>query len=414
MGIFCFVFGLSQAQHITKAEYFFDSDPGVGMASQVSIANPLDSVDVNFTIPLSFPGNGYHKLTVRTRNANGTWSLNETRTIYVLDNVAIVLPGNVLSYEYFLDSDPGLGKGTKGSIADTANINFTIPLSGLTPGFHIAGIRLFDSNKLWSQNETRVFYILPEVPVVPATTVVTAEYFIDNDPGVGNGTKMPDFASGDSVVVNISPSIAGLNPGFHTLLVRAKNSAGVWGLQDSRVFYIDSALQFKSGPIVEAEYYIDSDPGLSMATQITPLIPGDSINEYFSVDASLLAVGAHNIVVRVKDSIGTWSLAETKTFTIKDSTGTSVITSNENADKLVLYPNPAFDIMNVRFNLKETSNTYIEIFDFTGRKVQELLTENMSVGKNQIPINVSQLKSGIYLLQLKTTKGYESIHFMKQ
>jgi hypothetical protein len=415
MGMFCFVYSFTWAQQIISTEYFFDSDPGVGMGTKVLVSNPQDSVDVSFNIPLNFTSNGFHKLALRTENVNGTWSLNEIRTFFVFNNQVAFLTGKVMSYEYFIDTDPGLGKGTKGAIADTADITFNIPLTGLAPGFHIAGIRLFDSNNLWSENETRIFYILPDVITISNLTVSDAEYFIDSDPGAGKGTKVSAFTPADSVVVNLSAPITGLSAGFHKFLFRTKNSIGTWGMQDSRIFYIDSGYQYKSEPIIEAEYYLDNDPGLGKATQITPLTPGDSIVDNFSVKPDTdWVIGNHKMVVRVKDSVGTWSLPESRTFTITDSIGkNSILTDETSLNNFVLYPNPVADILNIKFGANEVSPANIEIFDYTGRKVHES-ADNLVLGNNQIQINVSRLTAGVFILRIQTLNNSWSACFVKQ
>lgn len=73
------------------------------------------------------------------------------------------------------------------------------------------------------------------VPILAiAQTQVTAlEYFINSDPGVGNGTGIP--VTGSVVVVeSITIDLSELEPGFHTLYMRARNADGVWGLPEAR------------------------------------------------------------------------------------------------------------------------------------------------------------------------------------
>ena len=61
------------------------------------------------------------------------------------------------------------------------------------------------------------------------------EYYFDADPGVGNATTVTITAN-----ANINDSftlpIGNLTEGFHTLYIRAKDDANVWGLYDRRVF----------------------------------------------------------------------------------------------------------------------------------------------------------------------------------
>ena len=415
LGLFSLISLFVRGQNINKAEYYLDSDPGIGLATPITISSPADSVNFSFNVPLNFSGKGFHKLFVRTRNANGKWSLNETRSIYVFDNSALVPPGNLVSFEYFIDHDPGPGAGTKGTITDTSNINFNIPTTGLDPGFHKIGVRVFNSEHIWSTTETRVVYILPELHSILGNKLAGGEYFIDNDPGIGNANEISDIISADSVSIDFTKSVEDLNPGFHKLSVRFRDSSGVWGMQDVRVFYIDSSKQFVSDPIVEAEYYLDTDPGLGMATQVTPLDKGDSVSFQFSIMASSLSMGDHKLVVRVKDSTNEWSIPEARNFTIADSTShTAVNLVNVNNSGLLLYPNPVSDMLNVRLDLEKSSFADIEIYDFTGRVVRQTYLENLPAGFNQVSLNTGDFNAGLYLLRLQTLNGSQSVYFIKK
>jgi FtsP/CotA-like multicopper oxidase with cupredoxin domain len=78
-------------------------------------------------------------------------------------------------------------------------------------------------------------------PVVPGTgaglAVTAAEWFYGADPGVGNGTPMTGVFG--TPTVNISATVnfvtLGWTAGNHTLLVRAKDTAGNWGTPASIV-----------------------------------------------------------------------------------------------------------------------------------------------------------------------------------
>ena len=71
--------------------------------------------------------------------------------------------------------------------------------------------------------------------------IVSAEFFIDNDPGVGNGTSLNVGASGGTVNFVASIPTTSLIPGFHTLFIRTKDDDGMWGLLESRGLYISTA-----------------------------------------------------------------------------------------------------------------------------------------------------------------------------
>jgi len=68
------------------------------------------------------------------------------------------------------------------------------------------------------------------------------------------------------------------------------------------------------------------------------------------------------------------------------------------------YPNPTEDYTNINFNLDESSKVKIEIIDMNGRKIDEILNQNMPAGQNRIEWNTSSLQSGTYFYRVTTDK----------
>ena len=67
------------AQQITKAEYFFDADPGAGNGTPITISIPADSLNFTTTISVAGLQSGFHWLGIRTRNADGIWGFFDRR-----------------------------------------------------------------------------------------------------------------------------------------------------------------------------------------------------------------------------------------------------------------------------------------------------------------------------------------------
>src|SRR5205085_279714 len=107
----------------------------------------------------------------------------------------------------------------------------------------------------WGLFETRGFYISGST--ADAANITAAEYFLDADPGAGNGIAASVGASGP--VVNFTAVIPqSLPPGFHFLAIRTKGTDGKWGLYESRGFYISSSTA-DAANVTAAEYFIDTD-----------------------------------------------------------------------------------------------------------------------------------------------------------
>src|SRR5689334_16465690 len=103
---------------------------------------------------------------------------------------------------------------------------------------------------------------------VNAQKITAAEYFIDKDPGKGNGTQLNTGTSAGTVAFTDSVATNTLDPGFHFLCVRAKGEDDTWGIFETRGFFVSKALTSNS-KIIAAEYFIDKDPGVGNGTKLT-------------------------------------------------------------------------------------------------------------------------------------------------
>jgi len=232
--------------------------------------------------------------------------------------VTAVKSQNITAAEYFVDTDPGTGNGIPITVSTPGTVvNFTANVStaSLPSGFHFLAIRTKDANGLWGLFETRGFYISSST--TNAANITTAEYFLDTDPGPGNGTTVPVGTSGS--IVNFTAVIpTSLPGGFHFLAIRTKDANGVWGLFETRGFFISSSTT-DAANIVAAEYFFDSDPGAGNGTAASVGTTGSTVNFTATIPTSL-AAGFHFLAIRVKGQDGLWGLYETRGFYISSST----------------------------------------------------------------------------------------------
>ena len=217
----------TSAQTITRAEYFYDADPGVGNATALSIT-PGATINQTYNLSTSSLSTGFHTFNARVKDNTGKWSLFTARTFYVIPNPFSTLPGvNITKAEYFYDADPGVGNGSNIPVTVNPSLNITIntPTTPLTAGFHTMNVRVRDDQGRWSLFTTRTFYLMP-ASALPSN-LVKLEYYVDTDPGIGQAT---------SVNVPVAPTVDQLftlnlpllTPGSYTLNVRAKDSNGFW------------------------------------------------------------------------------------------------------------------------------------------------------------------------------------------
>ncbi len=148
-------------------------------------------------------------------------------------------------------------------------------------------------------------------------TITAMEFYVDYDPGVGNATPIPSIdGSYDSAYETgeVSLDTTGLEPGPHLVYVRARKSNGVWGTYPPVLLYI-----YQRTAVVDAEYYIDSDPGLGKGISLES-VDGwfDYINEMITTTIPIegLSLGKHTIYVRAKSSAGVWGAPRAISFQI--------------------------------------------------------------------------------------------------
>ena len=159
-----------------------------------------------------------------------------------------------------------------------------------------------------------LFFSLSVISGTQAQNINAVEYFIDTDPGQGNGIVLTINTPGTDITFTATIPTVSLSNGFHLVTIRARDENGKWGLFESRGFYI-SALPTNAGSITAAEYFFDTDPGPGNATAI---IVSSGNNVPFSVilPTITLAAGFHLLAIRTKDENGKWGLFEQRGFYI--------------------------------------------------------------------------------------------------
>lgn len=76
------------------------------------------------------------------------------------------------------------------------------------------------------------------------------------------------------------------------------------------------------------------------------------------------------------------------------------------------YPNPFNGQTNFEFQVIEHGVYRFEIFDILGRKIKELLNENISGGSYKLNFNSSELTSGVYFYRLSSLKNSKTKKFI--
>jgi hypothetical protein len=216
---------------IVKAEYFIDDDPGFGSGINVPVTPAGTLSDLNVSVPVSSLQPGIHAIYVRLKNANQTWS-QTIRSIIYKETIIVGDPApDIAKAEYFIDTDPGFGSGTNipitpGTITD---FSFTAPLTSLSNGVHILYTRIKDQNGTWSPTYKSVIY-KENITSLTLPDITKLEFFINTDPGYGNGTDIPVTPGSVVTDVNFAVDITGLPEGNHKVYIRGKDENNHWSI----------------------------------------------------------------------------------------------------------------------------------------------------------------------------------------
>ncbi len=77
------------------------------------------------------------------------------------------------------------------------------------------------------------------------------------------------------------------------------------------------------------------------------------------------------------------------------------------------YPNPFSETTTIVFNSKDANPVTVEVFDILGRSVKDFKLDEILVGKNSFPLNLSQQSRGIYFCKITSYSQNKTIKLIK-
>jgi hypothetical protein len=192
-----------------------------------------------------------------------------------------VIPAPVVDFtelEYFVNTDPGLGKGTLMSLSTDEEITQTvsIPASELQFGLNKLGLRLKttfeDGRKAYSPTMLRYVY---RYHAEDAETSAI-EYFVGKDPGIGKGVRVPIEPDEEGNVTFDIPETA-LRFGLNTLGLRliSTHNGGQYSYSPTVLRQV-YRFHAEDAQTVGVEYFLNTDPGIGKANFISAT--GDEVS----------------------------------------------------------------------------------------------------------------------------------------
>ena len=140
--------------NITQAEYFYDVDPGFGNGTAFGISPQAQDITQVISLPTAGLNKGFHRLYIRVKDANSKWNITSTNLFYYESIVTTPALADLITVEWFWNTDPGFGNANKitlppGNNGQLTDFVFNVPVpsaySNTLQNFYV---RTVDAN--WS------------------------------------------------------------------------------------------------------------------------------------------------------------------------------------------------------------------------------------------------------------------------
>ena len=154
---------------------------------------------------------------------------------------------------------------------------------------------------------------------------------------------------------------------------------------------------------LNAEQSTDPDGTITSYTWQQVSGPGASVfsaTTGMTVDVSNLLVGEYMYRLTVRDNRNATSTATVKVIVIDNFRNFT--------NPVVVYPNPATDVINIRLLNPKPGRVTINVYDMTGKTVLPKMEVNKPAGAYSVPVTISRLTPGSYVIQVSTF-GYKKM-----
>jgi hypothetical protein len=394
---------------IVASEFFMDTDPGNGNATGIPVAVGSDNV-LKYVVPLSNSNIGFHIMGLRSKDNKGTWSHTLLYPFYVV----AATPTSIIANEYFVDTDPGYGNANSIPVAVNNNnvLTYTVPLSSYSAGFHIMGLRSEDNKRTWSHTMLYGFYINESNTPVNITAL---KYYYTNSTSTTDIFTYQVPVPSTNVALNFNANLSQLaNNQDYDMHIWAINEKGV--RSEVLIYHISaSMLPVTTTPLVgvlssnfttvlswktltetnNKGFNIERNDGSGWNK--IGFVNGQgnsnvSIN-YSFIDASILAGNQYTYRYKQLDIDDRFTYSNTVLIKVP---------AQANVLSIKTAPNPFYGKTTIQYNLPNSGNVTIKLFDFNGKQIATILNRNQLAGSYKLALDASafRLASGTYYLRL--------------
>jgi hypothetical protein len=297
----------------------------------------------------------------------------------------------IVAGEYFLNTDPGVGKGsplsaTYGFAEATSTFDLNIPDGS------VVYIRFKSSNGTWSA-PTPFVYHLP-LPLRGAE-IAGGEYFTGADPSAGKGTPISIGPSGAVALDSLKLKRDDI------VYLRVKDSFGRWSAA--------TGVRYTYRAIRAAQYYIKQSNGVNTATADMSIVLQTTPSPFYSAMSGVIPSTTNRDTVFVRyqseDYIwSSWFKTEGTVVSVDDR-------PTEIPKEYALYqnyPNPFNPTSIIRYDLPKSSFVTLKVYDVLGTEVSTLVNERQEPGVHQMSWQASGFASGVYFYRLQAGSFVET------
>jgi uncharacterized repeat protein (TIGR03803 family) len=264
-----------------------------------------------------------------------------------------------------------------------------------------------------NEDTPKAITLTGSAPGSPLTYTVVTKPINGTLSGSGaNRTYTPkaNYTGSDSFTFTVTWGCQTSAPVTVSIQVSAVNDAPVLATIGNKTVAKGATLSFTATAT-------DPDAGQTKTFSFVSAPVGASINATSGAfNWTPSTAGTYTFTVKVTDN-GSPLLSDQEQITVTvTSTATSSIAAITQDDRFIatkasLYPNPVNSLMTVQLPV-ETDQVSTAITDAIGTVVNK--NQHQITGKNQLQIEVGQLKPGAYLLYLQTQQGLQTLKFMKR
>jgi Secretion system C-terminal sorting domain len=421
------------APDVTKLEYFIDADPGFELGSPVSVTPSTDTNIPTANIALGSLTPGVHQLSIRSKDAAKHWSITNVSTLENLQPMYVAPPiaSNIVKLEYFVKNDLGFENGITIPVTPSADIHSlttSVDITAAVPvGVQTFFIRSKDNLGRWSLSNFSIFdnatFVYPPAPD-PPRNISRIEYFVDTDPGFGNGTVISATPNADISIPSASIDLNSLASGEHVFYIRSLSNG--WSLTNISVFssaVLPISLISFTGLSAQGKNILTWSTASELNNDRFDIERADAQTELIFTKIGTVAGSGTKITQSDYSFIDESPNASQQYYRLKqvDLDGhfeyspvilVIVVGTTPSMENLVTaYPNPASDKLIVEFGNKiENIEPKISIIDLMGRPYDATHT---LLGRT-LQFDIRSLPSGFYFLRIGYNNEKQFIRFVKK